>query len=92
MHTVIGRNVLTGLKKVMNVLGVSALLFGNNLQFNTDEILDVLDPVLDIWFRFNEEFFFHELENFVLGVLWEVVSGCIDSMEIGHHIWWEVFG
>jgi len=48
MHTVIGRNVLTGLKKVMNVLGVSALLFGNNLQFNTDEILNVLDPVLDI--------------------------------------------
>jgi len=47
-HTVIGRNVLTGLKKVMNVLGVSALLFGNNLQFNTDEILNVLDPVLDI--------------------------------------------
>jgi len=59
-----------GLEKVMNVLGVSALLFGNNHQFNTDESLAVMDPVLDILFQFSEEFFFGELENPILGVLW----------------------
>jgi len=57
-RTVMGRSVLTWLEKVMNVLDISALLSGNNFQFNTDEILAVLDPVLDIWYRFSEEFFF----------------------------------
>jgi len=76
----------------MNVLGVSALLFGNNLQFNADEILAVLDPVLGILFWFSEEFFFHKLKNSGLGMLWEVVSGGVNSMDIGHHVWWKVFG
>jgi len=83
---------LTGLEKETNVLGVSALLFGNNLQFNANKILAVLNPVLDILFWFSEEFFFCKLKNSVFGVLWEAVSGGINSMDIGHHVWWKVFG
>jgi len=45
--------VLIRLEKVTNVLSVSTLLFGNGLQFNSDIILAVLDPMLDVWFRFS---------------------------------------
>ena len=81
-----------GLEKEMNVLGISALLFGNNFQFNANKILAVLNLVLDILFWFSEEFFFHKLKNSVLGVLWEAVSGSVNSIDIGHHVWWKVFG
>jgi len=65
-----GEECVNRVGKVMNVLDISALLSGNNFQFNTDEILAVLDPVLDILFWLSEEFFFGELKNPVLGVLW----------------------
>jgi len=75
----------------MNVLGVSTLLFGNNLQFNANKILAVLNPVLDILFWFSKEFFFRKLKNSVLGVLWEAFSSSVDSMDLRHHVWWKVF-
>jgi len=42
--------MLMGLEKVMNVLGIRTLFFDKYLQFNSDIILAVLDPMLDVLF------------------------------------------
>ena len=67
--TVLVRGELSWYEKLPDILGVESLLFVLDFKFIADIICAVLNPSLDVWFGFENEFFFGEVENAVLSRL-----------------------
>ena len=70
-RTVSVRGKLSWRKKLPDILGVESLLFVLDFYFVSDVICAVLNPSLDVRFRFENEFFFGEVEYSILSCLRE---------------------
>ncbi len=85
-HTVLVTGLLSGWKKLLNILTVGSGLFCKDFEFVADVILVVCDPILYVGLWFSDEFFVSMVVDAVMSVVRYLVSGSKDSLQVGEHI------